>query len=151
MQRYDAVLFDVDGTLIHSRPGIFNCFAYAFRKMGLDPDAIDCSRYLGPPLVTPILKEQGLFDYFDRIGGASMDESVDNKTDVIRLVLQDPRLAGKRILMVGDRQDDMQGAVNNQLPAAAVLYGYGSREEMEPWNPVLLAQNCEELTQYILG
>ena len=176
MQRYDAVLFDVDGTLIHSRPGIFNCFAYAFRKMGLDPDAIDCSRYLGPPLrwsfaqhfatdaeveqaveyyrvhyeevgshqcslfpgvrqmmdtlkdaglymatatckpvevVTPILKEQGLFDYFDRIGGASMDESVDNKTDVIRLVLQDPRLAGKRILMVGDRQDDMQGAVNN--------------------------------------
>ena len=211
MQRYDAVLFDVDGTLIHSRPGIFNCFAYAFRKMGLDPDAIDCSRYLGPPLrwsfaqhfatdaeveqavayyrvhyeevgshqcslfpgvrqmmdtlkdaglymatatckpvevVTPILKEQGLFDYFDRIGGASMDESVDNKTDVIRLVLQDPRLAGKRILMVGDRQDDMQGAVNNQLPAAAVLYGYGSREEMEPWNPVLLAQNCEELTQY---
>lgn len=158
MQRYDAVLFDVDGTLIHSRPGIFNCFAYAFRKMGLDPDAIDCSRYLGPPLrwsfaqhfatdaeveqaveyyrvhyeevgshqcslfpgvrqmmdtlkdaglymatatckpvevVTPILKEQGLFDYFDRIGGASMDESVDNKTDVIRLVLQDPRLAGK--------------------------------------------------------
>lgn len=50
MQRYDAVLFDVDGTLIHSRPGIFNCFAYAFRKMGLDPDAIDCSRYLGPPL-----------------------------------------------------------------------------------------------------
>ena len=38
-----------------------------------------------------------------------------------------------------------------QLPAAAVLYGYGSREEMEPWNPVLLAQNCEELTQYILG
>lgn len=165
MQRYDAVLFDVDGTLIHSRPGIFNCFAYAFRKMGLDPDAIDCSRYLGPPLrwsfaqhfatdaeveqaveyyrvhyeevgshqcslfpgvrqmmdtlkdaglymatatckpvevVTPILKEQGLFDYFDRIGGASMDESVDNKTDVIRLVLQDPRLAGKRILMVGN-------------------------------------------------
>ena len=162
MQRYDAVLFDVDGTWIHSRPGIFNCFAYAFRKMGLDPDAIDCSRYLGPPLrwsfaqhfatdaeveqaveyyrvhyeevgshqcslfpgvrqmmdtlkgaglymatatckpvevVTPILKEQGLFDYFDRIGGASMDESVDNKTDVIRLVLQDPRLAGKRILM----------------------------------------------------
>ena len=102
-------------------------------------------------VVTPILKEQGLFDYFDRIGGASMDESVDNKTDVIRLVLQDPRLAGKRILMVGDRQDDMQGAVNNQLPAAAVLYGYGSREELEPWNPVLLAQNCEELTQYILG
>ena len=67
------------------------------------------------------------------------------------LLLPRAPVAGKRILMVGDRQDDMQGAVNNQLPAAAVLYGYGSREELEPWNPVLLAQNCEELTQYILG
>ena len=214
MQRYDAVLFDVDGTLIHSRPGIFNCFAYAFRQMGLDPDTIDCSRYLGPPLrwsfaqhfatdaeveravelyrsqyekmgrhecslfpgvrqmldtlkdaglymatatckpvevVMPILEEQGLMPYFDRVGGASMDESVDNKTDVIRLVLQDPRLAGKRILMVGDRQDDMQGAANNKLPAAAVTYGYGSREELTPWHPVLLADSCGELTRYILG
>ena len=35
MQRYDAVLFDVDGTLIHSRPGIFNCFAYASAKWAL--------------------------------------------------------------------------------------------------------------------
>ena len=50
MPRYDAVLFDVDGTLIHSRPGIENSFAYAFAQMGLDPAQIDVSRYLGPPL-----------------------------------------------------------------------------------------------------
>ena len=50
MPRYDAILFDVDGTLIHSRPGIENTFAYAFRRMGLDPADIDLSRYLGPPL-----------------------------------------------------------------------------------------------------
>src|SRR5699024_12869380 len=37
LPRYDAILFDVDGTLIHSRPGIENTFAYAFRRMGLDP------------------------------------------------------------------------------------------------------------------
>ena len=30
-------------------------------------------------VVTPILKEQGLFDYFDRIGGASMDEVWDTR------------------------------------------------------------------------
>ena len=76
------------------------------------------------------------------------------KADVIRETMRRLGLTEAdrpSILMVGDRQDDMQGAVNNRLPAAAVLYGYGSREEMEPWNPVLLAQNCEELTQYILG
>ena len=50
MRAFDAVLFDVDGTLLHSRPGILNTFAYAFRQMGLDPAQIDCTRYLGPPL-----------------------------------------------------------------------------------------------------
>ena len=41
-----------------------------------------------------------------------MDESRDNKTDVIRHVLAQPAMQGKRVLMVGDRRDDMQGAVN---------------------------------------
>ena len=37
MPRYDAVLFDVDGTLLHSRPGILDTFSYTFRNMGRDP------------------------------------------------------------------------------------------------------------------
>lgn len=213
MPRYDAVLFDVDGTLIHSRPGIEHTFAYAFRCMGIDPSQIDLSRYLGPPLrwsfaqhfsteaeveravdfyreryarvgmhectlfpgvrelldrlqsagillatatskpiqvVTPILEEQGIRRYFTFVGGASMDKSVDTKTAVIRQDLADARLAGKRILMVGDRQDDMRGAADCGLPAAAVLYGYGSREELAPWHPVCLAPDTASLADFIL-
>lgn len=214
MLPYDAILFDVDGTLLHSRPGILDTFSYAFRMMGVDPSAIDLGRYLGPPLrqsfaehfsdaadveravqfyrtryaqqgmhmcapfpgviemlrtlrsaglflatatskptavVTPILQEQGIDDCFDVIGGASMDKSVDTKTAVIRTVLADRRLAGKRILMVGDRRDDMQGAADCGLPAAGVLYGYGSREELAAWNPVFLAEDCTALANYILN
>lgn len=213
MPRYDAILFDVDGTLIHSRPGIEHTFAYAFRQMGLDPEQIDLSRYLGPPLrwsfaqhfsddsdveravdfyreryarvgmhecqlypgvvtmlsqlkqaglflatatskpyqvVLPILQEQGIAQYFDLVGGASMDKSVDTKTAVIRQDLADPRLAGKRILMVGDRRDDLQGAADCRIPAAAVLYGYGSRQELEQWQPVWLAPDTQSLTRWIL-
>lgn len=213
MAYYDVILFDVDGTLIHSRPGIVHCFAYAFQQMGLDPQGIDLSRYLGPPLrwsfaqhfsdpkdvekavelyraryaeqgmhectlfpgvismlqrlreqglllatatskprdvVLPILEEKGLLPLFDRVGGASMDQSVDTKTAVIRQVLSDPLFAGKRVLMVGDRQDDMKGAADCGLPAVGVLYGYGSKEELEPWHPVFLAGDCEELTGFIL-
>ena len=51
--------------------------------------------------------------------------SHDNKTDVIRHVTRQPVMQGKRVLMVGDRRDDMQGAVNCSLDAAAVLYSYG--------------------------
>ena len=101
-------------------------------------------------VVTPILEEQGLSSYFSFVGGASMDESRDNKTDVIRHVLDQPVMQGKRVLMVGDRRDDMQGARNCGLDAAAVLYGYGSREEVTPFAPVFMAADCKELTEWIL-
>ena len=79
-----------------------------------------------------------------------MDESRDNKTDVIRHVLDQPVMQGKRVLMVGDRCDDMQGARNCGLDAAAVLYGYGSREEVAPFAPVFMAADCKELMEWIL-
>ena len=88
-------------------------------------------------VVTPILEEQGLAQYFDFIGGASMDESRDTKTEVVRYVLSQPALQGKRVLRVGDRNDDMRGAADCGLDAAGVLYGYGSREELEAFHPVL--------------
>ena len=102
-------------------------------------------------VVTPILEEQGLAQYFDFIGGASMDESRDTKTEVVRYVLSQPALQGKRVLMVGDRNDDMRGAADCGLDAAGVLYGYGSREELEAFHPVLLAESCADLTDRLLA
>lgn len=214
MQHYDVILFDVDGTLIDSAPGILNTLEEVFRKMNVDITGVDLRRYLGPPLrksfgehfidmakieeatdryrksyavkgshectpypgaadmlqrlkaaglllctatskptkvVTPILEEKGLAPYFDFIGGASMDESRDTKTDVVRYALSQPMLQGKRVLMVGDRNDDMRGAADCGLDAAGALYGYGSREELEPFGPVLLAESCEELTDKLLA
>ena len=211
---YDAILFDVDGTLIDSAPGILNTLEEVFSSMGVDVARSDLGRYIGPPLrksfgehfsdpakieeatelyresyrekgshegtaypgaaemlrrlkeagfvlctatskptvvVTPILEEQGLAPYFDFIGGASMDESRDTKTEVVRYVLTQPCVQGKRVLMVGDRNDDMRGAADCGLDAAGALYGYGSREELEPFGPVLLAESCEELTDKLLA
>ena len=41
--RYDAVLFDVDGTLVHSSPGILETMRHTFRQMGVDPETLDLS------------------------------------------------------------------------------------------------------------
>ncbi len=50
-------------------------------------------RYLQAHLVvTPILEEKGLAGYFDFISGASMDESRDTKTEVVRYVLAQPMM-----------------------------------------------------------
>ena len=66
-------------------------------------------------------------------------------------LLSQPALQGKRVLMVGDRNDDMRGAADCGLDAAGVLYGYGSREELEAFHPVLLAESCADLTDRLLA
>lgn len=50
MGRYDTVLFDLDGTLTDSAPGILNCVRYALDRMGL-PEPEDMLRFVGPPLI----------------------------------------------------------------------------------------------------
>ena len=52
--------------------------------------------------------------------------------------------------MGGDRSDDMRGAADCGLDAAGALYGYGSREELEPFHPVLLAESCADLAAQLL-
>lgn len=48
-----AVLFDLDGTVIDSRPGIFQSLYYAFNKMELPvPSDEMLSRFFGPSLAT---------------------------------------------------------------------------------------------------
>lgn len=89
-----------------------------------------------------ILEHFGIDGYFDFIGGASMDEVRVAKADVIRYALESVGLlkAGEALLpedvrmktvMIGDRFHDVEGAKANGLQTIGVLYGYGSREELE--------------------
>ncbi len=49
---YDYILFDLDGTITQSAPGIRRCIELTMDKMGKEcPDLSDYSRYIGPPLI----------------------------------------------------------------------------------------------------
>jgi phosphoglycolate phosphatase len=51
MATYSAVLFDLDGTILDSAPGVFHCFEHTFRMMRTEaPSRESMRRFLGPPL-----------------------------------------------------------------------------------------------------
>lgn len=48
--RYNAVLFDLDGTLVDNREGIMNGFRYALEKLGRPGETVVADTIIGPPL-----------------------------------------------------------------------------------------------------
>ena len=49
--RYDYILFDLDGTLTDSSPGILNGFEYTLKEMGVEvPERSSMMKFVGPPL-----------------------------------------------------------------------------------------------------
>lgn len=50
MKPYQAVLFDLDGTLSDPREGIVRSVTYALNHMGVEQGSIDLRSFIGPPL-----------------------------------------------------------------------------------------------------
>ncbi|TRX73909.1 HAD family hydrolase [Pseudomonas mangiferae] len=73
--------------------------------------------------------------HFKVIYGSELDGTRTDKRDLIRHLLDEERLDPAQTLMIGDRKHDLIGAHHNGLHAAAVGYGYGSREELEAEAP----------------
>ena len=94
-----------------------------------------------------ILDRFELTPYFEFVGGATMEESRAHKHEVIAYVLEELELTEEkhRVLMVGDRENDVTGARMNGLDCAGVLYGYGSVEELMEVSPKFLLDTVEDL------
>lgn len=58
---YSAVLFDLDGTIVDSAPGIFHCFEHTFRMMHREAPSREQMRpFLGPPLEATFRDAMGM-------------------------------------------------------------------------------------------
>lgn len=215
---YQYILFDLDGTITESAPGILASVEYALKKMGIDvPDRSVLRRFIGPPLMESFQKqigmtekqseeaiscyreyyaEKGIFEgalldgiqeclkklkthqktvalatskpelyarkvvehfgvaqYFDVICGATMDESLVEKPDIIRNALKSLNISEEdrsKVLMIGDRKYDIYGAQINQIASMGVLYGYGDREELVEAGADYLVEKASDIATYIL-
>lgn len=97
-----------------------------------------------------ILEHFGLTGFFEGIAGADLEESRCRKGDVIRYLLEREGLGGegdaaRACVMVGDREHDVLGARENGMDCVGVLFGYGSREELEAAGARAVAATVEEL------
>lgn len=199
---YKQIFFDLDGTLIDSKKGIFNAVHYTLDKMGIPLNArvSDLNPFIGPPLresfinlfnfstelaetATSIYREyysdKGLYEYtiyegikesleelyqtgillsvvtskaevyakriiestglgvyFQTISGCEINGLRSTKFELIQYTLHKFKLnPSAHIIMVGDRHHDLRGAKQAGIHSAAVLYGYGPKEELLNENP----------------
>jgi len=78
-----------------------------------------------------IVEHQGLADRFTAVHGSEPGGAIDKKADLIAHILAQHGLDPGRCVMVGDRREDVLGAQANGVRSVGVLWGYGSREELE--------------------
>lgn len=88
--------------------------------------------------------------YFDHVAGMELDGGRGSKAEVIRYALNlcgitDP----SEVLMIGDREHDALGAEENGMDCLGVLYGFGSREELEAAGVCMIAERPEDILDFI--
>ncbi len=97
-----------------------------------------------------ILKHFGIFEYFDFVAGATLDSTRNKKGDVIAYALDSMNITEKgACLMVGDRNQDINGAKENNIASLGVLFGYGDLDELTTAGATYLAETVKDILRFI--
>jgi len=102
--------------------------------------------------IEKVLKHFGIFEFFTSIGGDHMEGGRGEKIDIINYVLDMNNIADKSsVIMVGDRKYDILGAKECGVESIGVLFGYGSREELEEAGAAYIAESPQQIWEIISG
>ncbi len=99
-----------------------------------------------------IMEHFGLSKYFKYIAGGNLDGTRTKKDEVIEYALEANEIYDKsKVVMIGDREHDVIGAKKIGIDSIGVLFGYGSREELEHVQATFIAEKVEDIQNIILG
>ena len=138
----------------YSAGGLFECRVYdgivdtlsALRSRGIINVLATCKPEV---YATKILAHTGLADYFTFVSAPTLSGVRNEKNEVITYAMEQLGiLDSTRVLMVGDRASDVTGARDRGIDAAGVLWGFGTREELEDAGAKAILDAPRNLLQY---
>ena len=134
---FDSVLYDGVGELLQAfwDAGVRMVLATAKRT--------DISRTM--------LGRFGLGHFFAGVYGSEPGGALDHKPELIAHIIAREGLVRADTVMVGDRRYDITGAHANGIRAVGVLWGYGTREELEQAGADALVDDPAGLASALLG
>lgn len=93
----------------------------------------------------------GLSQFFEIVGGADINGTRNNKDEVIEYVLARADAADRsRVLMIGDRRQDVDGAHSTGIECMGILWGFGSAEELTEAGADYIARTPQEAADMLL-
>ena len=98
-----------------------------------------------------ILHHLGFATYFDGIHGSVPGGALDHKPELLAHILSQHNILPAHSLMVGDRRHDISGAHAVGMRGLGVLWGYGTRDELETAGADRLVESTADLASTILA
>jgi phosphoglycolate phosphatase len=98
-----------------------------------------------------ILHHLGFAIYFDGIHGSVPGGALDQKPELLAHILSQHSVLPSHSLMVGDRRHDISGAHAVGMRGLGVLWGYGSRDELETAGADQLVESTADLARTVVS
>ena len=98
-----------------------------------------------------ILERLKFATYFDGIHGSVPNGELDHKPQLLAHILSKHDLSPSHCLMVGDRRHDISGAHAVGMRGLGVLWGYGTRDELETAGADQLVDSPADLARTVLS
>jgi phosphoglycolate phosphatase len=96
-----------------------------------------------------IIKYFNIDIYLKYAVGGNLEGTFVEKEDIIKYIIEKYNLKKPETIMVGDKKYDIIGVNKNGIKSIGVLYGYGSKEELEKERPEYIINNAREILEII--
>ena len=137
--------------------GIYECYIYDGMKEAIErlrENGVKIGIASSKPikLIYDVMDHLGITDLFDAVTGTLFDDSNHSgKTDLVLEAMEKLGAKNKeKVLMVGDRYFDIDGAAGAGVDSCGVLFGYGNKEEFEEHGATYIVKKAEDIIDIVL-